>query len=414
MRIRYTCHYGRLTGYARAARDYLLALHDVDDVQLEIAVLGDELASPEPRYQALDSLAVRWDQVVGPADLEIFHAPPRVLMALTAEYIKSLDTAVTPANPPAKRVAILTWETSSFPKEYASMLSWFDAVIVPSQFCAAVIGEMPTAHPRERPWLHVVPHCFDEDFWPTFAGDRDDKPYRFYSIGAWGERKNQVGVLKAYLSEFTSDDNVELMMVSEGAQLDEVRSLVACSGLLADRMPKLYVPHLDEPLSEDELVGLHCDADCFVSATRGEGWGLGMFEAAIVGNQVICPRWGGQMDFLIGFEWFEGVPYQMTPCFGAEIRDRVVDRGGQAIQVSKVVMPPGVDCRQFWAEPDLGALARRMRDAYDNRFTIEGQGSAYELGRAALEARFGYKTVGPLMANLLRGIAWDSSTHSTH
>lgn len=411
MRIRYHCHFGRLTGYARAARDYLLALHDVDDIQLEIAVLGDDLESPEGRYGALDSLAVRFDQVVGGVDLEIFHAPPRVLAALDAQHLKSLEEDITPVTAPAKRVAIVTWETSTLPRQFQQVLSHFDAVIVPSHFCAAVIGaELPPRVP-----IHVVPHCFDEDFWPLNHKVRGaERPYRFYSVGAWGERKNPLGVVRAYLHEFTKLDHVQLMLVCEGADLDEVRSLVARSGLPAEMLPELHVPHHGPGtfLDEDELVELHLEGDCFVSATRGEGWGLPMFEAAIVGKRVIAPQHGGQLDFLAHYPWYSPVAYQLTPCFGSEQRDRVVEHAGQQVQMSRVTMPPGVDCKQLWAEPDLKSLAAAMRTAYLGS-TIGRSLPDATTERAALEARFGYKTVGPLLANLLRGIAWDSHKRST-
>lgn len=403
MRIRYFCHYGRLTGYARAARDYLLALHDLDDVQLEIAVLGDDVTSPEPRYSCLDPLAVRFDRVMGTPDLEIYHAPPRVLAALTGLEVN----ARTPGGP--RRVAIVTWETSALPDMFAEVLQRFDAVIVPSHFCAEVIGE---AISPITP-IHIVPHCFDEGFWPMPcppAEDAADRPYRFYTIGTWGERKNPLGVLRAYLHEFTKDDNVELMLLSEGVDLDEVRSLIARSGIPMERLPALAVPTMDSPLTEEQLVELHMTADCFVTATRGEGWGLGMFEAAICGKAVIAPQQGGQLDFLAGYGRYVSVPYQLTPCFGAEQRDRVIERSGQTMQVSKVSLPPGVNCRQSWAEPDLQSLADSMFMA---NATVRSP-DADRADRAALEALFGYKTVGPLLANLLRGIAWDSSsTHST-
>lgn len=395
MRIRYHCHYGRLTGYARAARDYLLALHDVDDVQLEIAVLGDDVISPEPRYGALDSLAVRFDRVVGAADLEVFHAPPRVLAALTTRYLQGLEEDITPVNPVAKRVAVVTWETNVLPTQFAQALGTFDAVIVPSQFCAGVIGA------DVRVPIHVVPHCFDEDFWPLQHGKirSAERPYRFYSVGAWGERKNTLGLVRAYLHEFSKDDPVQMMIVSDGADVDVVRGVIAASGIAAEDLPELHVPSVsaEHPLDEEQLVELHLDGDCFVSATRGEGWGLGMFEAAILGKTVIAPHYGGQIDFLADYAWYTPVGCQLTPCFAG---------------LSRAAGPRDVDAKQLWAEPDLRGLARAMRTAYQD--STRGRSlEAVNAERAALEARFGYKTVGPLMANLLRGIAWDSSKFST-
>ena len=338
MRIRYYCHYGHLTGYGRAARDYLAALHRVDGLELEIAALGGDAgcASPEPRYSHLDDLARQWQEPWATTpDLEIYHAPPRVLAALAG-------AADTPRR--AKRVALTTWETMPLPDEFVVALRAYDDVIVPSEFCADLVNlALHDGVSNNLP--HIIPHCFDESFWSapaadtSFARQARGDTFRFYTIGAWGERKNSLGILRAYLHAFSKADDVQLMMLIDGADFDEIRSLIARSGIPAGELPELFVP--DRTLDERELVELHGSADCFVSATRGEGWGLGLFEAAVMGRHVIAPLWGGQSDFLDDYAWARAIPFQMTPCFGAEQRVRVDDDGGRKVQVSKVSLPPG-------------------------------------------------------------------------
>jgi hypothetical protein len=407
MRIRYFCHYGALTGYGRAARDYLAALERVDEVDLEIAVWGERLTSPEPRYEHLDELAVPYDQVVGIPDVEIYHGQPRFLEALTRA-----NAATWALSPDVKRVALTTWETDQIPDLFADAIAKYDAVIVPSEFCHDVIGSHETTLTVPR----IVPHCFDEDFWPAHqptpafldAGaaegaepfvDMRPAPFRFYSIGAWGERKNNLGIIRAYLHAFTSADPVQLMILCPDADLNEVRSLVARSGIAPDDMPELYVPQHE--IDEAQLVELHATSDCFVSATRCEGWGLGLFEAAISGRMIISPIWGGQIDFLDDYGGARAVPYHLTPCFGSERREQVVE-AGVTIQVSRVAIPPGVNAKQCWADPDLMELARSMRSVYESREQPLDYDPRKE--RVALEQKFGYKTVGPLMVCTLKEI----------
>lgn len=401
LRARYYCSYADLSGYGRAARDYLAALYAVDGVELEIAVLGNNgCESPEPRYSYLDDLAVPFQQVVGDPDVEIFHSTPRVLEAVDqwcpVEYRDANDKLAR-----ARRVALTTWETSILPARYARALLAFDSVVVPSDFCAEIVDaaiarEIPgVARPR---LASVISHCFDEGLWPAASPqviDRDDTrpyPYRFYSIGAWGERKNMLGVLRAYLHEFSKRDRVQLMMLIADADFGEIRSLITRSGLPAEELPELYVP--SHVLTEEQLIDLHATADCFVSATRGEGFGMGLFEAAISGRQIVTPIWGGQSDFLDEYIGCQAVPFQLTPCFGAE---RARGEDGSVT----VAIAPGVDCRQAWADPDLVALGGAMRAAYDGHINSVIPGD-----RAVLEARFGYKTIGPKFANLLREIAF--------
>lgn len=416
MRIRYFCHYGALTGYGRAARDYLLALHGVDGIELEIVPLGGgELAvapgvavrSPEPRYGALDPLVVPWSLVAGSADVAIYHAQPRALNGLTRQRLGD-DT--TP-----RHVAITTWETSVLPPAHAAALAEYDAVIVPSGFCADVLADARKAISSivESGRVHVIPHCFDEDWWPHPAassrgpGGRAGETTRFLSIGTWGERKNMLGVLRAYLHEFTKADRVQLMLVISNPDLDEIRSVLARSGVPASEWPEVIVPEPRE-LTEDELVELHQSADAYVSAARGEGWGLGMFEAAILGKEVIAPIWGGQYDYLNGSALHRHVTGTLTPCFGGIQRGQVVETERGLVQAAVVALPPGVDCKQLWFEPDLQMLAAHMRTVYRRGATLTQEDLDRE--RDALEARFGYRTVGAKLSNTLKEIAWGSQS----
>lgn len=401
LKVRWFCHYGALTGYGRAARDYLAALERVPGIELEIAVLGDGLSSPEPRYAHLDQYAVPFQQVRGWPDVEIYHAQPRILAAVDQLAAPDQLAQRRAEGTGYKRVALTTWETSPMPPAVSLAMGNFDAVIVPSEFCADLMND--AIYGGSQAWFpEIVPHCFDEDWWKMpIHTVRSDSSFRFYSIGAWGERKNMIGLLKAYIHAFTKADPVQLMLLIEEADFDEIRSTIARSGLQPQALPELFVP--SQILTEEQLLDLHSSADCFVTATRGEGWGLGLFEAAIMGRHVIAPLWGGQSDFLDNYEWTHAVPYQMTPCFGGENRMRVEEHGGQMVQISKVALPPGVDCRQVWADPDLEALAETMRSVYENREQRSEHDTHEE--RASLEAQFGYKTVGPMLANKLREIA---------
>jgi glycosyltransferase involved in cell wall biosynthesis len=313
-----------------------------------------------------------------------------------------------------KHVAMTTWETSPLPEQHASSLSEYDAIIVPSQFCAEVTSQARSAISSiiATNKVHVVPHCFDEAWWPMPTAHRKGDPVRFLSLGAWGERKNMLGVLRAYLHAFTKSDRVQLMLVIGNPDFDEIRSVIARSGLAPAQLPEIFVPEPHE-LSEHELVELHEDADAYVSATRGEGWGLGMFEAAILGKQVIAPLWGGQADFLEGSALHRNVPGSLTPCFGRLQRGRVIETDQGMMQSAVVALPPGVDCKQVWFEPDLSVLAEQMRAVYTSKVQLSDDELTRE--RSVLEARFGYRTVGAILSNTLKEIAWGSSLPpSTH
>jgi hypothetical protein len=403
MRTRWYCYWGSATGFGRASRDYLAALADTDGIELEIGALaGSPITSPEPRYEELDDLVVPWDQVQGLADIAIYHAKPQLLAQLepvTRTQARS-----------GKRVALTTWETSPMPAQLAEPLKWFDGVIVPSEFVADLCHQ--AGIPYER--LHLVPHCFDEDWWrlPTedlrgAARTAREDAFRFYAIGAWGERKNMLGVLKAYLHAFTAYDKVQLWLQIDhndfAAITRDIHSLIARSGLSQNELPGLFVP--EDRLAEDQLLDLHATSDCFVSATRGEGFGLGMFEAAIMGRWIIAPFETGQVDFLENYEYALDVFGHRAPCFAGETRGapKVVD--GKTYETAIIDIPKGVTCKQTWFEPNITHIAQQMRELYAGRHDAAApKDIARE--RSLLEARFGYRTVGPMLAQKLREIAY--------
>lgn len=315
MRIHYYGHQSKETGYGRAAREYIDALDLVDDAEIKAFPLV-EVRGGFPHND----------------DVNVFHGTPAQLEELVKFGLPSV----------VKNVALTTWETSFLPESLARALSAYDLIIVPSRFCQSVIEPTMSAIGGNR--FQVVPHCYDPNDWKIRRRD-PDRPFTFYSIGAFSERKNVMGVLKAYLHAFTKADKTRLVIIAEGVQFEAIKMLLKLSNVPEDELPALLVP--DQALTQAEIIKLHQESDCFVSATRAEGFGLGMFEAAIMGNHVIAPGYGGQEEFLSEHAFWWPVRFQMTPVFG----------GG----------PRGANAHQLWADPDLSHLSRLMRTVREER-----------------------------------------------
>ena len=372
MLVHYFCHAGEQTGYGRAADDYV---HAMQSAGIEVSV--------RPLNQATET-TLR-------GDVAIYHGSPSQL-AVIATHLRS-GVAV-------KTIAMTTWETSYLPASFAMALNRYDAVLVPSRFCADVIDKSREAvaeDPITR--SHVVPHCFDPGIWEPNERPAEG-PFTFYSIGASGERKNMAGVLRAYLHAFDKADGVQLVLICNGADLDLFRAIIARSGLPPSSLPGLMIP--DSALSSEEIVRVHQDADCFVSAARGEGWGLGMFEAAIMQRPVIHHRWGGQADFLAGgcLDQWLAYNFTLTPVFAGEGEYQVI---GDAV-IGKHKLPGGADARQLWAEPNLEMLARRMREAFENQIQRGRNYARFEDNREMFEDCYSTPVVGQRMMSVLKEI----------
>jgi glycosyltransferase involved in cell wall biosynthesis len=379
MRVKYICPFAVASGYSRAAQDYLMALK-LAQVELAIQPLHDADSDDlEGRYHSLLPL-VRKVEADWPTHV-IVHTVPRYAWEFVSKDL----------SPPkgVKRVCMTTWETDKLPKQDAETLNeHFDLVIVPSTFCEEVFERSGVTH------VEVVPHCFDPEFWRhRSALRRDNPPYVFYSVLVWGERKNPIGLLKAYFAEFDSGDHVLLRIITPHYSQDDVLQLARCMGL--SYLSK--VDFITKRLSEKELVAVHHESDCYVSPSRGEAWGLGAFEAACVGNHVIATRWSGWTDWLQHYDETDLIPYQLTPAVTPEVKIATVEIAGLKVSSLSPMAPTGIDGSQNWAEPDLYCLRQTMRRAYEERLPRVKDTSA-------LREHYNYEVVGEQFKKLLEGL----------
>lgn len=400
MRIIYFGHYSALTGYGRACRDYCAALrragHDLAIVDWQ-SIPGNQqraVGAPEPRFRELDELLVPWTLALGDDDVAIVHGTPKLLATVSAQN----------ALPPGgRRVAMTTWETDTIPGEFVSHLAaHFQRIIVPSQFCRRAILDARDRH--QMPWVdelvQVVPHTFDPDWWAP-APVSTPGPVNFYSVGAWGARKNHEAVIKAYLHAFEAHDPVRLTIISTTTEGQRVtyafQSLLARSGLSPQQMPPIELIH--EPLGDVEMRELLARQHVYVNASRGEGWGLSVFEAALLGQQIITPDRdcvaGGEDDYLRGYHDRLDVEATLTPCFAGP--GMPIVRADQVIG-EKTTTVPGMTARGLWREIDVGDLAQAMRHVP----VRDVVGAIFrEAQREWLCREFGYAAVAPLLIDAL-------------
>jgi glycosyltransferase involved in cell wall biosynthesis len=363
MNIAYHCPFGAPTGYARAAHDYITAL---DEAGAEVSIRQEVDSGGE--LDGYEDLQNYLNRKLKPG-VQIFHLTPKALTEVANHITGGLPF------PPVPKVAITTWETDPFPRSYAKVLEAFDAIIVPSTFCARAM------QPINLPTF-VVPHCYDPTVWKPVDLPRSGDLYRFYTIGSWSVRKNQIGLLKAYLATFRKKHRVQLVIVSPNPDLEMVRVLIETCGIPKEELPGLNI--ISDRLSQEQLVDLHAGGDCFVSATRGEGWGLGAFEAAIMGKPVVMPDFGGQCDFLNDYGGWYAVDCEPTFPF--------VEPTG----MGTCLMTSGVTCEQRWGEPSLVDLANAMLDAYNRKI------SGWE--DLDFEKKYGYAAVAAQLIKILEDL----------
>jgi len=238
-------------------------------------------------------------------------------------------------------VGISVWETSHLPDPVAKVLSELDLIIVPSRFVADAL-ERSGVDTK----ISVIPHTFDAEAWPRPTikelAPRNDDRFIFNFIGTPIERKNIKGLIKAFCCAFAGRKDVVLRVKSMNeASLKKMRdAAIEASGIASSEVPDIQLFWDKWPIKK--MRAFHLASDCFVSATRGEGFGLCEFEAKLCGNRVITTDFGAapeicsQNDIVVGCNEVE--------VFGME-----------------GIGPYEVD--QLWADPDEEALVAAMQRA---------------------------------------------------
>jgi glycosyltransferase involved in cell wall biosynthesis len=205
-------------------------------------------------------------------------------------------------------VAYTAWETDRLPTPLVDHLSHHDLVLVPSRFNAEVFTRSGIEVP-----VVAVPHGVDDDRRPVVGGSHGPHPVVFYTIASWSTRKAIRDIVTAFVTAFSDADPVALVIYTHP------NDLIAGEGIVrGDRPPtrradaswrslaeilanRRRVPRITLDIrvrTNEQVAAAHRQGDCFVGLSRGEGWGLGAFEAGAAANPVVVTGWGGWLDFL--------------------------------------------------------------------------------------------------------------------
>lgn len=375
MRVRYHASFATNTGYSQAATDNAMAL-------LKAGVDLDLKHLPDGQQEGLQK---RYAKLLDVYEKKPYDWPTHVIVHTTP---RPAPTYIAEHPPGVKKICYTAWETDKLPSKDADALNQsFDLIIVPSQFChdSFMAGGVDTEK------LRVLPHCFDPNWWWDQTQTRDgvcygipkdpdpNGPYTFYNVGPWNIRKNQVGLLTAYWTEFYREENVRLRLVC-GVTQNVMRELELLKKVLnlPHYAPVEFIDSEGGWAAAEDYRSIHYTSHCYATCTRGEGFGLGSFEAAIVGNPVIVPDWSGHLDYLDDYEGSRLFDGNMTPC--AQIR-------------------LGIDGTQYWFEPDLEGFQDCLRNAFEVRLERSFRSNHHEI-----EANYGYKSIGAWFKKLLEEV----------
>ena len=322
-------------GYGTSSREIMRALDERGTRVTYGYAYGP--GTPVPVYEPSESGDHRLDL--------IRRRPTRRRPAVAVTYAQG---NVFHRNPGRYRIGFTMLEVDGFPADWVSQANEMDEVWVPTEFNRQGMIRSGVTKP-----VHVVPLGVDADhFHPGIT--RIANPigdFVFLATFEWGDRKAPEILLKVFNETFRAGEPVLLICktINRSIAIDvpnEIRSMA-----LDVRGGRIYFLHNRE-LPHHQLAALYRSADCFVSPTRGEGWGLPALEAMACGLPVIATDWSGHTALLDPDDSYPLRPREIIPA------------------ISQCPYYDGFS----WAEPDADHLAELLRHVFENQEEARAKG----------------------------------------
>lgn len=283
MNVKYTGAFLDYSGYGEAIRHDILALHSAG-IGLSTQLLRFTTTLTDYGYSG--NIAKKYQDNAIDYDVNIIHTTPNIM----PRYIEDGKY----------NIGRVFWETDKLPKDFSEGVRDLQEIWTGSEFTKqsilnAGIDEVPIyiiPEAIEKPMADIQP--FTHQVAESFA---------FYSIFEWTERKNPRGLIEAFYNEFDANSDVALVIKTyitdfTNKNKNKIKSDIKQikKKFQGKNLPPIYLyTHL---MNRHQIYRFHQTFDCFISLSRGEGWGIPIMEAGIMGKPIITTKCGGITEYL--------------------------------------------------------------------------------------------------------------------
>ncbi len=311
------------SGYGVHARQIFEAVESIDGVELDVECLNwgktPWLLNQETNEGLIGRIMSHSRKVNPPYDLSI-------QVQLPDEW----DSSFARKNIGVSAIV----ETDRCNPSWIESCNKMDLVVVPSEFTKGVIKKSGVVTTN----IEVVPEWFNQ----YIINDdlRLDKQidlkteHNFLILGQLGamnaddDRKNIYKTIKWIAENFKNRDDVGVVIKTNMGKNTKIDKRLTQNILnqmkdhFKDSKVKLYLIH--GTMTDQEIAALyrHKKIKCLVSATRGEGYGLPLIEAAASGMPIIVTNWSGHLDFLQKIN-FLAVDYDLKEINESRVDNRI-------------------------------------------------------------------------------------------
>lgn len=189
------------------------------------------------------------------------------------------------------RIAFIAFETFQPPQEWATIVNRCDAAICPSRFNKEQFERCGITRP-----IFVLPHVLNFDIWndqvkPMTRSNR----FTFAFIGTWRRRKGWEVLLEAWMNEFGPDESVRLVIKTD--KTDQAISDVERTNRNLGKKEIAPISFERKIFSDRQMASFLKSADCYISPTMGEGFGLPALQSMAIRVPVIITNFSGCQEY---------------------------------------------------------------------------------------------------------------------
>jgi glycosyltransferase involved in cell wall biosynthesis len=257
-------------------------------------------------------------------------------------------------------------ETDKCNPVWIEKINKMDLVVVPSQFVKKTIYDTGVEVTTK---IIVIGESYHESIDKELINiDLDiDTKFNFLVFGQFTgslpttDRKNLFNTIKWLCEEFKDNKDVGIVLktnssrstkIDKGITTNLVKKLI--NEVRVGQYPKIHLLHGNMSSTEVASLYKHKNINALISATRGEGFGLPLLEAAASSLPIIATNWSGHLDFL-NLGSFIKLDYELK-----EVDKRKIDNN---------IFVPGLK----WAEVNEKDFKKKSKDFYKNRKGVQSK-----------------------------------------
>jgi len=260
------------------------------------------------------------------------------------------------------------WEESIFPSKYVADINRdIHLITVMSEYVRRVLKQSGVKVPIVVVGLgadHITAH-------PAEPVGFSRGTFDFVHVSSCFPRKAADVLVEAFCREFRSDDRVRLIIKTFPNPHNNIEKVVRDASAKYPGHPPIEV--WLRPLSLGQMRFVYENAGCVVAPSRGEGFGLPVAEAMLLGCPVIATPHGGHADICMpGSFW--PVEYQIR-------------RANTHL----------TEQHSYWAEPSLESLQQQMRSVFTSSESERRRRTT--IARAHVAEKFTWRAVAERHVN---------------